>query len=116
MSPEILGALTVAASAIASGVTSAMANTRAVRRQVRKLRRTVSNQARAMKRLEQGQVETRGRVEGLESFQRQAERRISWVMGGVHALLGALRVKHSPANGVALDAEATGVAVARKAG
>ncbi|WNG57944.1 hypothetical protein F0U59_26720 [Archangium gephyra] len=115
MSPEMQGLLTVAVSAIASGVTGALANTRAMRKQLRRLRRNQAGQAKALKRVEEAQGVQIARVGELEKARKADARRVSWLMGGVHALLKAFDIRPQSL-AVAADAEATGAPAARRAG
>lgn len=98
--------LTIAATALSSGLAAMLSNSRAVRRRVRRLERGLKklgedlDQVRAgHEKLEADQA-ARDRVRNLEA-QRQ-----TWVMGAVQALLAALRVRVPP-QAVALDAEST---------
>lgn len=106
MSPEAEKVLTILVTALSSGAAGVLTNSRAVRRRVRRLER-------GLKKLGEGLDEVRTGHKKLEAQQveqhaarKLEEKRQSWCMGAVQALLAALHVR-VPAQAVALDAEST---------
>lgn len=114
MSPEAEKVLTMLATALSSGAAAVLANSRAVRRRVRKLERVA-------KKLGEGLDEVRAGHKKLEAEQAERDaakkleaQRQSWCMGAVQALLAALRIRVPPPPlAVALDAESTAGTPAR---